>query len=295
MLGFCVRYRRGSSASRADPTQEELGNWRSAGPRRPWSPFSGSSSGAREIYIWLYQSPPGDLEIFVVGKQWMWKIEHPGGQREIDALHVPVGKTVRLVLASQDVIHSFFIPAFRIKHDVVPGHLRDGMVQGDQDRRIPHRMFRALRHRARPDDRPTSVVMEPAAYAHWLTDQGVRAVIGPARRGAVPRNTAAAAATAPTARCTRRRSMASTASFVHLQNGSVVRADERYIRDCILEPRSFTVAGYPPIMPSFSGQIGEGDLIEARRLHPIPRQIGQSLANRTARWPRSPPISRPII
>jgi cytochrome c oxidase subunit II len=66
---------------------------------------------------------PGELQIYVVGKQWMWKIEHPGGQREIDALHVPVNTTVRLVLASQDVIHSFFVPAFRIKHDVVPGTL----------------------------------------------------------------------------------------------------------------------------------------------------------------------------
>ncbi len=76
------------------------------------------------IYIWLYKSPPGDIEIYVVGKQWMWKMQHPGGQREIDALHVPVDKTIRLVLASQDVIHSFFIPAFRIKHDVVPGTTR---------------------------------------------------------------------------------------------------------------------------------------------------------------------------
>ena len=102
----------------------------------------------------------------------MWKIEHPGGQREIDALHVPVGKTVRLVLASQDVIHSFFIPAFRIKHDVVPGtyetlwfkatktgdyRLECSELCGTQHAQMIGRVF----------------VMEPAAYAHWLVDQGV--------------------------------------------------------------------------------------------------------------------------
>ena len=120
MLNFVVRYHHGSSASRAHRVHAtwryEIG-WTSA----TLVAFLVLFVLGAHYYIWLYKSPPADIEIFVVGKQWMWKVQHPGGQREIDEVHVPVGKTVRLVLASQDVIHSFFIPAFRIKHDVVPG------------------------------------------------------------------------------------------------------------------------------------------------------------------------------
>ena len=259
MLGFCVRYRRGSRASRADPTKKswvfEIG-WTAA----TLIAFLGLFIWGAEIYIWLYQSPPGDLEVFVVGKQWMWKIEHSGGQREIDALHVPVDKTVRLVLASQDVIHSFFIPAFRIKHDVVPGtyetiwfrttktgvyRIECSELCGTGHAQMIGRVF----------------VMQPDAYAHWLTDQGVPqslAVQGEAlfrKYGCSGCHDANSTVHAPPLEGV-------YGSFVHLQDGSVVRADERYIRDCILEPRSFTVAGYPPIMPSFAGQIGEGDLIK---------------------------------
>ena len=120
MFSFCVRYRAGSIASRANLT-EKTWHWEIGWTTATLVLFLIGFVWGAAVYIWLYQSPPGDLEVYVVGKQWMWKMEHPGGQREIDALHVPVDKTVRLVLASQDVIHSFFIPAFRIKHDVVPG------------------------------------------------------------------------------------------------------------------------------------------------------------------------------
>lgn len=259
MLGFCVRYRRGSSTSRADPTKKswvfEIG-WTAA----TLIAFLGLFVWGAEIYIWLYQSPPGDLEIFVVGKQWMWKIEHPGGQREIDALHVPVGKTVRLVLASQDVIHSFFIPAFRIKHDVVPGTYETVWFKATKtgEYRIECSELCGTGH-AKMIGRV--FVMQPAAYAHWLTDQGVAqslALQGEAlfrQYGCSGCHGANSTVHAPPLDGV-------YGSFVHLQNGSVVKADERYIRDCILEPRSFTVAGYPPIMPSFSGQIGEGDLVK---------------------------------
>ena len=120
MFSFCLRYRARQHRISRQPQRENLALGNRLDRRHACAFFGALCLGSRS-YIWLYQSPPGDLEIYVVGKQWMWKMEHPGGQREIDALHVPVGKTVRLVLASQDVIHSFYIPAFRIKHDVVPG------------------------------------------------------------------------------------------------------------------------------------------------------------------------------
>ena len=120
MLTFCVRYRAGSTASRADLVKKTW-HWEIGWTTATFIMFLVLFVWGASVYIWLFKSPPGDIEIYVVAKQWMWKLQHPGGQREIDALHIPVDKTIRLVMASQDVIHSFFVPAFRIKHDVVPG------------------------------------------------------------------------------------------------------------------------------------------------------------------------------
>ena len=103
-----------------------------------------------QIYIWLFRAPRGDEEVYVVAKQWMWKVEHPGGQREIDALHVPVDKTIELVMASEDVIHGFFVPAFRLKHDVRARHLRDDLVQGAQAGRLPALVHAILRRCSTP-------------------------------------------------------------------------------------------------------------------------------------------------
>jgi cytochrome c oxidase subunit 2 len=259
MLSFCVRYRRGSSASRADPVQKTW-HWEIGWTTGSLVAFLVLFVWGAAIYIWLYRSPPGDIEIYVVGKQWMWKIEHPGGQREIDALHVPVGKTIRLVLASQDVIHSFYIPAFRIKHDVVPGTYETVWFEATKtgEFQIECSEFCGTQHAHMKGE---VVVMEPTAYARWLTDQGVNQSLaqqGEAlfrKYGCSGCHDAHSTVHAP--------SLAGLfGKLVHLQDGSTVRADERYIRDSILLPKTQVVAGYAPIMPSFSGQIGEDELIK---------------------------------
>ena len=113
------------------------------------------------IFVWGAGSssqmarPPDDAhEIFVVGKQWMWKLQHLEGRREINELHVPVGQPVKLTMTSEDVIHSFFVPAFRVKADVLPGPLHHHLVRGHQGRRVPPLLRRVLRHRALRHDRP---------------------------------------------------------------------------------------------------------------------------------------------
>jgi cytochrome c oxidase subunit 2 len=259
MFSFCVRYRRGSSASRDNPTQKtwiwEIG-WTGA----TLVLFLALFVWGAEIYIWLYKSPPGDIEIYVVGKQWMWKMEHPGGQREIDALHLPVGKTVRLVLASQDVIHSFFIPAFRIKHDVVPGTYETLWFKPTQTGsfQIECSEFCGTQH---AHMRGEIIVMEPAAYARWLTDQGINRSL--AEQGeALFRKYGCSGCHGGSSTVHAPALNGVYGSLVHLQDGSTTRADERYIRDSILLPKTQLVAGYPPIMPSFSGQIDEDDLIK---------------------------------
>jgi cytochrome c oxidase subunit 2 len=259
MVTFCVRYRRGSTASRAGRVEKtwhfEIG-WTTATLVAFLVLFVWGAS----IYIWLYKSPPGDIEIYVVAKQWMWKIQHPGGQREIDALHVPVDKTIRLVMASQDVIHSFFVPAFRIKHDVVPGTYETLWFRATETGtyKLECTQYCGLQHATMKGE---VVVMTPADYAGWLTEQGVNHSL--AQQGeALFRQHG----------CSGCHGLNSTVhaptldglygSLVHLEDGSVRRADERYLRDCIMAPRTFTVAGYPPVMPDFSGQIGEDDLMK---------------------------------
>src|SRR5205085_8470045 len=118
---FCIRYRRGNPVSRSGP---EAKSWvvEIAWTAGTLLAFLVLFAWGAEIYVWLYKPPPAaDLELYVVGKQWMWKMQHPGGQREIDELHVPVGRPIKLIMTSQDVIHSFGIPAFRITQDVLPG------------------------------------------------------------------------------------------------------------------------------------------------------------------------------
>jgi cytochrome c oxidase subunit 2 len=259
MFWFCLRYRSGSSVSRANPAQKswvfEIG-WTVA----TLVAFLALFVWGAAIYIWLYQSPRGDLEVYVIGKQWMWKMEHPGGQREIDALHVPVDKTVRLVLTSQDVIHSFFVPAFRIKHDVVPGTYETVWFKATETGtyQLECSEYCGTQH---AHMRGEVIVMKPADYARWLADQGVRESL--AQQGeALFRDHGCSGCHGANSTVHAPPLEGVYGSLVHLQDGSTVRADERYIRDCILEPRTFTVAGYPPVMPDFSGQLSEDDLLK---------------------------------
>jgi cytochrome c oxidase subunit 2 len=257
MLIFCIRYWRGSSASRANLVQKtwhfEIG-WTVA----TLAAFLILFVWGAQIYVWLFEPPPADEEDYVVAKRWMWKIEHPGGQREIDALHVPVNKTIKLVMASEDVIHSFFVPAFRIKHDVVPGTLETIWFKATKTGvfRLECTQYCGLQHATMTGQVD---VLTGADYARWLTDQGVHNSL--AQQGEQVFRAHGCSGCHGESSTVHAPSLTGLyGTLVHLQDGSVRLADEAYIRDCILNPRSFTVAGYPPIMPDFSGQISEGDV-----------------------------------
>jgi cytochrome c oxidase subunit 2 len=212
------------------------------------------------VYIWLFQPPRADEEVYVVGKRWMWKVEHPGGQREIDALHVPVDKTIRVVMASDDVIHSFFVPAFRIKHDVVPGTLETIWFKATKTGifRLECTQYCGLQHATMQGE---VVVMSAPDYARWLTEQGVNESL--AQQGAAVFRAHGCSGCHDQGSTVHAPPLAGLyGTMVHLQDGTVRLADEAYIRDCILNPRTFTVAGYPPVMPDFEGQLGEDDLLK---------------------------------
>ena len=222
-----------------------------------------------DLYLRLFQPPPDAMKIYVIGKQWMWKVEHPGGQREINALHLPIGRPIELVMTSEDVIHDFSVPAFRIKHDVLPGRYETLWFQAETAGTY-HLFCTQLCGTGHAQMTGEIVAMTGPEYQKWLEQQGASETLSGGRTRPYSCATAAAAATAAMAsaatnreaRCAPPRSPGFTAVPVTLADGSVVTADDRYIRDCILLPGTQRVAGYPPVMPSFAGQISEEDLLK---------------------------------
>jgi cytochrome c oxidase subunit II len=255
---FGLRYRAGSSADRTHPP--------SRGRRleilwtvTPLLIFFGIYIWAAVDYVRLYEPAPGAMPVFVVAKQWMWKAQHLNGRREVGELHLPQGRPVRMVMTSQDVIHSFFVPAFRIKQDVVPG--RYTSISFTPTQAGEYRLFCAEycgTDHAMMGGRV--VVMPPAQFAEWLR-------AGPNEPGLAARgfelfrrfgcsgcHAAGSSVHAPDLNGLLGRR-------VHLADGRELTADEGYLRDSILVPRKDVAAGFEPIMPSFAGQISEEDIV----------------------------------
>ena len=254
---FAAKYRHTSKAPRDEPTRKTW-RWEVGWTAASLLVFVGLAMWGANLYLKLYNPPADALQIFVVGKQWMWKAEHPGGQREINELHVPSGQDVRLVMASQDVIHSFYIPALRIKHDVVPGRYETMWFRADKVGR--YHLFCAEycgTDHARMGGWVT--VMRPRDYAGWLQQQGGQMTLAAQgeqlfhRYGCSGCHEPGGTVRAPNLNGV-------YGSPVPLSDGSVVIADARYVRDSILDPKGQVAAGYQPVMPTFAGQVSEDDL-----------------------------------
>jgi cytochrome c oxidase subunit 2 len=210
------------------------------------------------LFLRLYNPPPDALQMFVVGKQWMWKVQHPGGQREINELHVPAGQDVRLVMASQDVIHSFFIPALRIKQDVVPGRYETMWFRADKVGRY-HFFCAEYCGTDHAHMGGWLTVMEPRDYANGLRGQGGQETLA-AQGEDLFRRYGCSGCHEPGGTVRAPRLEGVFGSPVPLSDGSVVVADERYVRDSILDPKAQVAAGYQPVMPTFAGQVSEDHL-----------------------------------
>jgi cytochrome c oxidase subunit 2 len=257
MLFFANKYRHGSNADRSGTTKK---TWRF---EVSWTAatlviFVGLAVWGGSLYVHLYNPPADALQIFVVGKQWMWKAQHPGGQREINELHVPAGQDVRLVLASQDVIHSFFIPALRIKQDVVPGRYETMWFRADKTGRY-HLFCAEYCGTDHAHMGGWLTVMSPRDYANWLQMQGGQETLA-AQGKDLFRRYGCSGCHEPGGTVRAPQLEGVFGSPVPLSDGSVVVADERYVRDSILDPKAQVAAGYAPVMPTFAGQISEDDL-----------------------------------
>jgi len=212
--------------------------------------------------------PPRDaVDFYAVGKQWMWKFQHPQGVREINDLHVPVGQPIRLTMTSQDVIHSLYIPAFRVKADVLPG--RYTTVWFEPTKVGSYHIFCAEYCGTEHSKMGGTIhVMEQAQYDAWLASGGVGTTLqasGAALFEQLACNTCHRLQDAPAPEGLAPRAPALEGIFgteVALSTGRKVQVDENYIRESILNPRAKIVAGWQPIMPTYQGQVSEEQLNE---------------------------------
>ena len=212
------------------------------------------------LYFRIYNPPTNAMNIYIVGKQWMWKAEHPGGQHEINALHVPTGRPVQLTMISQDVFHSYSIPDFRVKREVIPGRYSTVWFQATEPGtyHIFCTQYCGTNHSAMIGE---VTVLTPDDYQKWtqqstsgmsLAQNGERLF---ASMGCNACHSGAAGARGP--------SLAGVyGAKLQLANGSQVLVNEAYLRDAILNPSQHVTAGYAPIMPTYQGQISEDGLID---------------------------------
>ena len=231
-----------------------------------------------KVFYEMYRPPAGAMEIYVVGKQWMWKVQHMDGLREINELHVPVGRPVKLILASEDVLHSFYIPAFRVKADVIPGRYNHLWFTATKPGR--YHLFCAEYCGTTHSGMIGWVqAMEPTEFQTWLG--GGNASDTPAAAGAKLFDDLVCSS------CHRDDALARAPQLkglfgktVQLQNGATAVADESYIRESIVNPQAKVVAGFQPIMPTFQGLVTEEQLLQ---LIAYVRSLGE------AKPPAAPP------
>jgi cytochrome c oxidase subunit II len=216
--------------------------------------------GAR-VYFEQYKPPENAMEVYVVGKQWMWKLQHATGQREINELHVPVGRKVKLIMTTEDVIHDFFVPAFRTKADVIPGRYTTIWFEATKPGR--YHLFCAeycgMNHSGMTG---SVIVMEQREFDDWLS--GNTGSMTPATAGQQLYQTLGCAS------CHGANGEGGRGPILagifgnnqQLQNGDTVRVDEGYVRESILNPQAKLVAGFGAIMPTFQGQVSEDQLVQ---------------------------------
>jgi cytochrome c oxidase subunit 2 len=214
--------------------------------------------GVRVFFLQV-RPPAGALEIQATGKQWMWRFQHPEGQREINSLHVPTGQPIRVEMISEDVLHSLFFPAFRTKMDVVPG--RYTTLWFEATKPGTYHLFCAeycgTQHSGMIGQ---VVVLEPEAYERWLAG-GVQADKPPAEAGADLFRSIGCDTCHVEAGGGRAPSLRGVYGHeVQLVSGRSVTVDNTYLRRAILDPGADVVAGYQPIMPTYRGQISEENI-----------------------------------
>jgi cytochrome c oxidase subunit 2 len=213
-----------------------------------------------DLFFRLSRPPVDSMDVFVVGKQWMWKVQHPEGVREINELHVPVGRPVRITLGSEDVLHDYYIPAFRVKMDAVPGKLTTMWFTATKvgTYQIFCAEYCGTQHSGMVGQ---VVVMEPQDYEAWLAggrSTGTAVENGEklfTQQGCITCHKTDSSGRGPVL-------TGVFGSTVQLMDGRRAVADENYLRESIMNPQAKIVLGYQPIMPTFQGTVSEENLLQ---------------------------------
>jgi cytochrome c oxidase subunit II len=213
-----------------------------------------------KVFFDMYRPPVGAMEIFIVGKQWMWKAQHADGQREINELHVPVGRPVKLIMGSEDVIHSYYIPAFRVKADVIPGRYNTLSFTATAPGR--YHLFCAEYCGTKHSGMIGWVTaMDPRDFQAWLG--GNTGAMSPVAAGEkLFQDLACNTCHLPDGQGRGPVLNGIFGSSVQLQGGGAATVDEAYVRESIVNPQAKVVAGFPPIMPPFQGMVSEEQLLQ---------------------------------
>ncbi|MCS6772005.1 MAG: cytochrome c oxidase subunit II [Kiritimatiellae bacterium] len=216
-----------------------------------------------KVYFAAARPPADAMEILVTGKQWMWKLQHPNGKREINTLHIPAGKPIQLTMTSEDVIHSFYIPAFRVKQDVLPGRYTRLWFQATKPGK--YRLFCTEYCGTEHSMMGGWVyVLTPADYEKWLVGQtGVAMTETPVQAGErLFVQLGCQTCHNPNSGALGPNLVGVFGHTVRLADGTEVIADEDYLRESILNPQAKIVAGYAPVMPVFKGIVTEDQLMQ---------------------------------
>jgi len=259
IIAFAIKYRRRSDDEQPRPISGNLGL------EILWTVVPLSLTlvmfvwGARLYFITFY--PPSDaLEINVVAKQWMWKVQHAEGRSEIDELHIPTGRPIKLIMTSQDVIHDFFVPAFRVKNDVLPG--RYTTLWFEATKPGAYRLFCSQYCGTQHSGMIGHIIaLEPTEFQAWLSGGATAVSMATAgenlfqKLGCVSCHAQNDTGRGPSL-------VGLLGKTVRLQSGASVTADEDYVRESILNPQAKIVAGYQPIMPTFKGLISEDGIMQ---------------------------------
>jgi cytochrome c oxidase subunit 2 len=258
LIFFAIKYRRRSANERPQPIHSSLVL------ELTWSLIPLGITVF--TFVWGAQlffrsaRPPEDvMEVYVVGKQWMWKVQHGGGQREINQLHVPVGRPVKLTMISQDVIHSFFVPAFRIHQDVLPNRYTTVWFEATKPGKyhLFCSQYCGTNHAKMIGE---VIVMPKEEFAIWLNQGPDGSMASEGRKlflklQCVACHSADAGARGPVLE-------GLYGAEVTLRDGRRLRADDAYLRESIVNPDAKIVAGFQPIMPSYAGQVDEEEMLQ---------------------------------
>jgi cytochrome c oxidase subunit II len=259
LIYFSVRYRRRPGEVGPPPETHESHALEWFWSLSPIAVFMVMFVWGGIVYFDAFRPPDDATPIYVIGKQWMWKFQHPEGQREINALHVPVGRPIRLLMTSEDVIHSLFIPDFRIHMDLLPDWYTSVWFEATRpgNYHLFCSQYCGTNHAGMIGE---IIVMEPAEYQQWLQAQAEGSMALQGRKTFLKYRCVSCHSADENARAPVLENL--FGARVPLQSGGIVRADENYLRESILYPSAKIVAGYENIMPTFKGQVSEEEILE---------------------------------